>query len=50
MFLEVPFLAFFSLTHEEKEVWPYRYADGIPLVALIIYIYGFVGLTSTVLS
>ena len=28
-----------------ERVWPYRYAYDIPLVTLIVNIYGFVGLT-----
>ena len=32
----------------QKGVWPYRYAYDIPLVTLILNIYGFVGLTSSV--
>ena len=43
------FLASFFLI--QKGVWPYVYTYDIPLVTLIlniyIYIYGFVGLTST---
>ena len=41
-FLEkVPFLAFFLI---QKGVWPYKYAYDVPLVTLILNIYGFVGL------
>ena len=32
----------------QKGVWPYRYAEDIPLVTLILNIYRFVGLTSSV--
>ena len=31
---------FFSI---QKGVWPYRYANDVPLVTLILNIYGFVG-------
>ena len=29
----------------QKGVWPYRHAHDVPLVTLILNIYGFVGLT-----
>ena len=38
----VPFWAFFFKI--QKGVWPYRYAYDIPLVTLILNIYGFVDL------
>ena len=40
---KVPFLAFFL---EYRKVWPYRHAYDVPLVTLILNIYGFVGLAS----
>ena len=41
---EVPFLAFLI----KKGVWPYIHAYDVPLVTLILNIYGFMDLTSSV--
>ena len=44
-FLEkVTFLAFLI----QEGVWSYKHTHDVPLVTLILNIYGFVGLTSTV--
>ena len=48
---KVPFLfvvVFFgSVFFIKKGVWPYKYADDIPMVTLILNIYGILGLTSS---
>ena len=41
---KVPFLVFLNM----EGVWPYRHAHDVPLVILILNIYGFMGLTSIV--
>ena len=41
---KVPFLAFLI----QKGVWSYKYANDVPLVTLILNIYGVVGLNSSV--
>ena len=43
---KLPILAFLI----QEGVWPYRYAYDVSLVTLILNVYGFVGLTSTVPS
>ena len=50
---KVPFFFFIykkKKNYYTKGVWPYRHAYDVPLMTLIlyIYIYGFVGLTSSV--
>ena len=41
---KISFLAFLN----QKGVWPYRHAHDIPLVTLILNIYGFMGLISSI--
>ena len=42
--VKIPFLVCVFFFKIQKGVWPYRYAYDVPLVTLLLNIYGFVGL------